>query len=99
MNFRLVCTIFLVISACAFPLFFTIGVGLFSVIWFKNYYEIVPVAFLSDVLFGVPLERFYSFQYVMTLGSIVILSIAIVVRRQMFDNEALEGKLRFTRAK
>lgn len=83
--FRIVCSLFLLISVCAFPLFFTIGVGLFSIIWFKNYYEAIPLAFLSDVLYGAPLHHFFSFQYVLTLIAAVLVLASAIVRAQMFD--------------
>ena len=84
-KFRLACTIFIAISVCAFPVFFTIGVGLFAILWFKNYYEIIPLAFFNDVLYGVPLDRFYNFPYIMTVSAAVLVAIAILVRKQMFD--------------
>jgi hypothetical protein len=85
MPLRTLCTIFLFISACAFPLFFTIGVGLFSVIWFKNYYELIPLWFLNDALYGVPLSHFHSLPYVMTLAAVVLVLCAKFVRSQVLD--------------
>ncbi len=82
-TFRILCTIFLIISACAFPLFFTVGIGLFSIIWFRNYYEIIPIAALHDVLYGVPLERFHSFAYVMMLAAVLLVAVSIIVRKQL----------------
>ncbi len=85
MTLRLFCAIFLIISACAFPLFFTAAVGLFAIIWFRDYYEIIPVMFLHDVLYGISLHRFFSFSYVMTLTAVALVLISVFVRRQMLD--------------
>ena len=83
--FRIACTIFLLISVFAFPLFFTVGVGLFSVIWFRNYYEIIPLVFLNDVLYAVPLHHFLNFQYVMTAAAVAVVCLSVYVRRSVMD--------------
>ncbi len=88
MSLRLFCTIFLLISACAFPVFFTIAVGLFAIVWFRDYYELIPIMFLHDVLYGIPMHRLFSFSYVMTLVAVVLVAIAVVVRRQVFATRA-----------
>lgn len=85
MPLRIFCTIFLLISVCAFPLFFTVAIGLFAIVWFRDYYEIIPLAFLNDVLYGLPMERFFSFPYVMTLIAVVLVLASMLVRRQMFN--------------
>lgn len=83
MPLRAFCTIFLIISAVAFPVYFTIAIGLFSIVWFQNYYEAIPIAYLGDALYGIPLERFHTFPYVMTLAATILVLGSIFVRRQM----------------
>ena len=85
MPLRIACTIFLFISVSAFPLFFTLGVGLFSVIWFRNYYELIPLYFLHDVLYGVPMHRFFNVPYSMTIAACACVCLAVVIRTQVFD--------------
>lgn len=85
MPLRLFCTLFLLVSVCAFPLFFTIGVGLFSIVWFRDYYEAIPLAFLGDAIYGVPLERFHSFAFVMTAAAAILVLASGAIRRQLFD--------------
>ncbi len=84
MSLRTFCTIFLFFSACAFPLYFTLAVGLFAVIWFRDYWELVPLYFLNDALYGVPLERFHGVPFVMTIAAALAVGIASVVRRRAF---------------
>ena len=79
------CTIFLIISACAFPLFFTVAVGIFAIVWFRGYYEIIPIAFLHDVLYGVSLTRFAHISYVMTIMAVVLVLASVIIRKQVFD--------------
>ena len=89
MSLRLLTTLFLVISVCAFPFFFTAGVGIFAIIWFRGYYEIIPIVFLSDVLYGVPLHRFLFFPYVTTLVALALVLISVVVRRYLSDDTVI----------
>jgi hypothetical protein len=85
MSFRLFCTLFLLVSVCAFPVFFTIGIGLFSIVWFRDYYEAIPLAFLNDAVYGLPMERFFSFPYIMTLVAAVLVLSSVVIRRHVLD--------------
>lgn len=85
MPLRLFCTIFLIVSIVAFPAYFTIAIGLFSIVWFRNYYEAIPIAYLGDALYGIPMDRFFSFPYVMTLSATLLVLAAMLVRRQILD--------------
>ena len=86
MSLRLFCTIFLVISVCAFPFFFTFAIGVFAIVWFRGYYEIIPIAFLGDVMYGIPMNRFFSFPYAMTLVGAVLVVASIIVRKQLLSD-------------
>ena len=86
MPLRIFCTIFLLISVCAFPLFFTIAIGLFSIVWFRDYYEAIPLAYLSDALYGVPMHHFFMIQYVMTIVTAILVFGSVFIRRQVLDN-------------
>lgn len=91
MPFRIACTLFLFVSVCAFPVFFTIAIGLFSVIWFRNYYELIPLYFLNDALYGIPLHHFFLFPYAMTVVAIVLVFASVLIRRQLFDSGGGRG--------
>jgi hypothetical protein len=94
MSLRTFCTIFLLISACAFPFYFTLAIGLFAVVWFKNYYELIPLYFLHDVVYGVPLAHFYSFSYITTLIGILFVCASVVIRKTVFGADQ-PGKMYF----
>ena len=85
MLFRVFCTIFLLISVCALPLFFTIAMGLFCVVWFEGYYELIPLYFLNDVLYGAKLLQYHSFGYVMTLSAVILVGVSIFIRKHLFN--------------
>ena len=87
MPLRLFCTLFLIISVCAFPLFFTAAIGIFAIVWFRNYIEIIPIAFLGDVLYGISMHRFFMFSYVMTLLATVFVLASVIIRRQLLSDQ------------
>ncbi len=89
MSLRLFCTLFLVLSVCAFPFFFTAGIGIFAIVWFRGYFEIIPIVFLSDVLYGVPLHRFLFFPYVTTLIALVCVLFSVLIRKYLSDDSVL----------
>ena len=85
MSLRLFCTFFLLISVCVFPLYFTLAVGLFAVVWFDLYYELIPLYFLHDMLYAMPIHRFHGFELVMTTSAIVVVLLTDRVKKEMFD--------------
>ena len=88
MTFRLLCTIFLVVSAVAFPLYFTLAVGVFAAVWFRTYWELVPIYFLNDILYGAPLARFAHVPFVMTILALILVFVSTFVHKQLFDTNA-----------
>jgi hypothetical protein len=86
MPLRIFCTLFLLISVCAFPVYFTLAIGIFSIVWFRNYYELIPLYFLNDVLYGTPLEKFFHISFVMTLLAVILVFGSNFVRKHLFSN-------------
>ena len=85
MAIRIAVVVLLLISACAFPAVVTIGGGIIALYFFKNFYEIVPIFFVNDVLYGVPQHRYASFPFVMTLLSAALVAASVILRRTLFD--------------
>ena len=85
MSLRIFCTIFLLISVCAFPLYFTIAIGLFAIVWFDAYYELIPLYFLHDMLYATPMYRFHGFELVMTLVATIVVLLSIRIKKQLFS--------------
>ncbi len=57
------------------------GVGLFFV--FDRFFELFFVAFLMDLIYAVPLPRFGRFEFVLSLGSVLLYFILTVIKRRM----------------
>ncbi len=91
MSLRIFCTIFLIVSACAFPLYFTIAIGLFALVWFHNYYEIIPICFLNDIIYGESIHRFHNFPLVMTFWAVVFTLILYFIKKQISSNLWIEN--------
>lgn len=40
--------------------------------YFKNFYETIAVGILIDMLYGIPLEKFFHFQWTMTVLFLIV---------------------------
>jgi hypothetical protein len=67
MTRRIIFTVVLLIAVCALPIYVSAVLAIIGLCLFKDFYEVIPIFFLHDVLFGIPLHRFFAFPYVMTL--------------------------------
>ena len=85
MTTRIILDILLLLSAIIMPFWFTVIFALILLFYFERFYEIIPIFFLIDLLYGVPEQRFLTVV-------IVSLLIAIVV---YFLSDILKNKLRF----
>ena len=85
MALRIAAVIFIFLSACAFPVYVTIVLGILCLVFFKNFYEIVPLFFVNDAIYGISGARFFGFPFTMTLIAALGLAISMVVRKYFFD--------------
>lgn len=84
---RIIAFILLLISATAFPLYITAGIGLVCIFYFKNFYEVGIVFFIHDVVFGAPQTRYFDFPYVMTALSFTLVLIWSWLRTKLFRDK------------
>lgn len=85
--FRIVCAVILLVSATTLPLWVTVAISLFCLYKFPNFYELIPIYFIHDSLYGIPLDRFFNFPYVMTAVSFVVVFATIYIRKQLFQRD------------
>jgi hypothetical protein len=78
------------VSAVAFPLFLTVPIGIFCLYRFPLFYEIVPIFFIHDVLYGVANPRFFGIPYVMTLFAIIGVALVAGVRKSLFVKQKMQ---------
>jgi hypothetical protein len=91
MIWRIIAIVILVASASAFPYILTILLGILFLMIFKNFIEIIPVFFLNDVLYGVPLPHFLGFQFSMTLFAAVLFMISVLFKKYIFEGSFIRS--------
>ncbi|MDO8572950.1 MAG: hypothetical protein Q7S11_04285 [bacterium] len=64
---RIIVGIFMVISILFFNLWVTLLGVIVALFYFDNYYEAIAVGILYDMLYGVPLEKFFHIQWATSL--------------------------------
>lgn len=67
MTIRVSVDIVIVISIFFFPLWASFALIIAALFYFKNFYEAIVAGVLLDMLYGVPLERFFNIQWATTL--------------------------------
>lgn len=85
MALRIAAVIFIFLSACAFPVYITILLGIACLVFFKNFYEIVPLFFVNDAIYGISGGRFWGFPFAMTIIAASGLVVSMLVRKFFFD--------------
>ncbi len=86
MVLRILFSTLLLVSACALPVWLTLALALIGLVLFHNLYELVPIFFIHDVLYGVSLARYFHFPYVMTLAALGALVLSTWLRGIFFRN-------------
>jgi hypothetical protein len=81
---RHIATIFLIISTFILPFWVTAIGAICATIYFSEYYEIVLVAFISDILFAGGELRYHHFAMVTTVVSITLVFVVNLIRVYFF---------------
>ena len=82
--FRIICVIALLISAVALPLFLTVLIGLFCLYRFPDFYEIIPIFFINDAMYGFQSLRFFDIPYIMTICAVCAVALASLLHKKLF---------------
>ena len=91
MIWRILAAIVLIIMAFSFPVILTILFGILFLVLFKSFYEMVPIFFLSDVLYAAPQIHFFNFQYCMTLLAMILVLISYFFRTYIFEGSFMRS--------
>lgn len=84
MVYRILFAVLLLISASAFPVVVTILLGIIGIFLYRNFYEIVPLFFVNDAVYGIAESRFFGIPFVMTLLGFVLIVTAGFLRTRLF---------------
>lgn len=91
MIWRIISAIALIIMVVSFPVILTILFGILFLVIFSNFYEIIPIFFVSDMLYSVPQVHFFGFQYCMTLLAIVLVLISVFFKKYIFEGSFMRA--------
>jgi len=91
MIWRILAIAILLVSACSFPYIITILLGILFLIIFKNFYTIIPVFFVNDMLYGVSQSHFFHITYAMTLLAIVLVMLSIFFKKYIFEGSFIRS--------
>ena len=83
MTRRIILDILLLLSAILMPFWFTVIFALILLFYFERFYEIIPLFFLMDLLYGVPEQRFLGVVIVLTIISIVVYFLSGILKSKL----------------
>ena len=91
MIWRILAILLLLISACSFPYIITILLGVLFLVVFNTFYEIIPIFFINDMLYGVSQVHFFGFKYCMTLLSVALVLLSMFFKKYIFEGSFIRS--------
>lgn len=86
---RLGAIIALILCVLWLPFWVTLILGLTAVFYFKNFWAIIPIFLLYDLLYGLPQARWGEFQLLgLVMGSAIWAGAEVLKRRLKFYDSA-----------
>ncbi len=80
---RILLSFLLLISILFFPYWISVILALFGIIYFRFFWEVVVLFFISDLIFGIKEARFFNIILFSTILSFVILILAQFVKKKL----------------
>ncbi len=68
---RVVYDAFLLASLLYFPWWFTAVLAVFSLFYFRNFYETIIIGALADMIYGIPRKTFFNLEAVNTVLALI----------------------------
>lgn len=66
------CNATLFFSLFYLPWWFTAIIGVIFLFYFRNFYEIMAVGILADIIYGIPRKIFFDFELVNTIFAVML---------------------------
>jgi hypothetical protein len=80
---RIIADLLLVSAAFFLPWWFALFSGAALFFLFDRFFELFLIAFLMDLLYAIPLPRFGSFEFVLSLFSVAMYVLLTFLKRRM----------------
>ena len=84
MLYRILFAVLLLVSVSAFPVLITLCIGIAGLLLYRNFYEIVPLFFIHDAVYGIAQSRFLGIPFAMTILALVLVLVAGFLRTRLF---------------
>ena len=83
MTSRIILDILLLLSVFLMPFWFTALFAFVLLFYFENFYEIIPLFFLADLLYGVPESRFLGITAILLITAIIVYFLSFVLKKRL----------------
>lgn len=70
--FRIFCDIVLILSLFYLPWWLVAAMGVALLFYFKNFYEIIIIGVLADMVYGIPRKIFFDFEFINTVLAFIL---------------------------
>lgn len=82
-TYRLAADIVFLLSVLLLPFWVAIVLGLVLLFYFRNYWEVIPILFISDLLYAIPEHRFAGVMIISTLGAVVVYFLMQALKKRL----------------
>ena len=80
---RLILDTLLVLSVILMPFWFTVVFALILLFYFKDFWEIIPILFLVDLLYAVPEHRFINVVIILLVDASIVYLISGSLKQKL----------------
>lgn len=80
---RILADLALLVSVVLLNFWITLVGAMAAIFYFKNFYEAIAIGIMIDLLYGVPLERFFHIPYMATIIFVVLYAAAHELKQLM----------------
>ncbi len=72
MGIRIGATVLILLSILFLPFVCSVILGILAILYFRNYYEVIGLALISDLLYGAGEVRFLQVYFLSTIATAII---------------------------
>lgn len=83
MGIRIGATIFILFSILFLPFFCSVILGLIAILYFRNYYEIIGLSLVSDLLYGAGEIRFLQVYFLSTIVTTILFILLEILKTKL----------------
>lgn len=90
MIFRIIANIAIILSLFFLPFWVSLVLSFAALIYFKKYFEIMPFFLITDMLYGLPEERYLGFTIIsISIGIVLYVTVSLIKKKIITHDQAL----------